>query len=185
MRPRSILAITVAGTLALAGLAGCGLRGASDASAASGAAAAPGTVDANSGEAVALTSLGFTAEDAGVSPAASTGPGRRLRHPFRPLLRRGLGRKVEHGEVVVDTQNGTKTFDVQRGTVTAISSTTITVKSKDGFTLTWKLGSNLHVVEHRTTVQPSALTAGRVIGIAGTRSGDTVTATLILIPNPK
>jgi hypothetical protein len=181
LRTRSILVVATVGTLALAGLTGCGLRNGS------GAAAAPDTgVDTTSVEAVALTALGIPAADLGEQAAPSATPDKRGRHPRRPWLRRGLGRNVEHGEVVVDTKDGTKTIDVQRGTITAISSTTVTVKSKDGFTLTWTLGSSkLRVIEHRSTVQPSELTAGKVIGIAGTRSGDTVTALLIVIPNTK
>jgi hypothetical protein len=100
--------------------------------------------------------------------------------------RRGLGRVVLrrntlHGEVVVKTKDGVKTVDVQRGTVTAIDDKTVTVKSTDGFTLTWTFGNPIHVIEHRTTVQPSAVKVGTEIGVAGTKDGDTTTAKLMVI----
>ena len=68
----------------------------------------------------------------------------------RLTVRRALARNVEHGEMVVKTKDGDKTIDVQRGTVTAITATTVTVKSTDGFTETWTFGNPIHVIEHRT-----------------------------------
>jgi hypothetical protein len=58
----------------------------------------------------------------------------------------------------------------------------VTVKSADGFTQTWTFGTPIRVVEHRTTVQPSAITVGTEIGLAGARQGSTVTARLIVVP---
>jgi hypothetical protein len=96
-----------------------------------------------------------------------------------------LGQHVEHGEVVVQTKKGDKTVDVQRGTVTAITGSSVTVKSADGFTQTWAFGSPLRVVEHRATVQPSEVKTGIQIGVAGVKNGSTVTANLIVIPEAK
>jgi len=161
-------------------------------------------------EASALSSLGFAtgdltlasgedgstaqAGDGGIAPAGDPAPaasasaggkgGAHQRRWARLTIRRALARNVEHGEVVVDTKQGAKTIDVQRGTVTAITATTITVKSTDGFTLTWTFGSPIHVVEHRTSVQPGEVKTGATVGVAGLRSGDVVTAKLIVIPNP-
>jgi hypothetical protein len=96
-----------------------------------------------------------------------------------------LRRNTLHGEVVVQTKDGVRTVDVQRGTVTAIDAKTVTVKSADGFTLTWTFGNPLHVVEHRTAVQPSAVKVGTEIGLAGVKDGGVTTARLIVIPNSK
>jgi hypothetical protein len=49
--------------------------------------------------------------------------------------------------------------------------------------MTWTFGSPIHVIEHRTTVQPTDLEAGDVIGVAGIKDGDTDTAKLIVVPN--
>lgn len=147
-------------------------------------------------EASALTALGFTNSDVttggdATTVQATTGPsanpnGRRPLRLRRLAIRRlALRGHVEHGEVTVSTKDGDKTIDIQRGTVTAITGTTVTVKSTDGFTLTWTFGSPIQVIEHRTTVQPSAVAVGQVVGIAGTRDGGVVTARLMVIPNAK
>jgi hypothetical protein len=143
-------------------------------------------------EGQALAAIGFDGADLSVGareepqadPSASASRDRAGDGPRRRGLRHGMLRKnTLHGEVVVQTKDGTKTIDVQRGTVTAIDDKTVTVKSADGFTLTWTLGTPLHVVEHRTTVQASAVKVGTEIGVAGTKDGGTTTAHVIIIPN--
>ncbi|HEY2675218.1 MAG TPA: hypothetical protein VGJ07_33220 [Rugosimonospora sp.] len=185
MKVRVALATAALSAVALIGLTACGQL-------ASGTAANT-TADSTTmtPEASALSQLGFSpqdvtlASDPSPSPTASSAPraGARAKHPaLRALtIRRALARNVEHGEVVVKTKDGDKTLDVQRGTVSAINSTTVTVKSSDGFTLTWTIGSPIHVIEHRTSVQPSSVAVGANVGIAGTKSGSTVTASLLVI----
>jgi hypothetical protein len=131
-------------------------------------------------EADALTSVGFTSAD--LAPAADPSPSTSGAAGHRAgKLRRELGRHVEHGEVVVRTKDGDKTVDVQRGTVTAVTGSSVTVKSTDGFTETWAFGSPLRVVENRTTVQTSEVKTGVEVGVAGVKNGSTVTANLIVI----
>lgn len=146
-------------------------------------------------EGAALVAMGFAPADLG--PAANgvgatevaptpepSGRADRLRdrHRAKVLLRRN----VLHGEAVVQGRDGvTRTVVVQRGTVTAIDATTITVKSSDGFTLTWTFGSPLHVVEHRTSIQPNQVAVGAQVGVAGAKDGDKTMARLIVIPNRK
>jgi len=186
MKLRIALATATLGAVALLGVAGCGLQAASAAA-------------DMSPEASALTALGFSPDEvvpvADPTPAPSASAGAhggasgnaKAKHPAlrRLTVRRTLARNVEHGEMVVSTKDGDKTIDVQRGTVTAISSTTVTVKSSDGFTETWTFGSPINVIEHRTTVQPSNVTTGETVGLAGTKSGSNLTATLMVIPNSK
>ncbi|MFJ8685826.1 hypothetical protein [Micromonospora wenchangensis] len=93
-----------------------------------------------------------------------------------------LGRNGLHGEAVVQTKDGTKTVVVQRGEVTAIDGDSATVKSTDGFTLTWKLGDQLRVVERRTTVKASDVKVGTKVNVAGARDGDASVARLIVVP---
>jgi hypothetical protein len=90
-----------------------------------------------------------------------------------------------HGEAVVQTEEGTKTVVVQRGTVTAIDAKSVTVKSTDGFTLVWTFGDPLTVLERRSQVQPSAVAVGTEVGIAGAKSADSQAARLIVIPKKK
>ncbi|GHJ11157.1 hypothetical protein TPA0907_55240 [Micromonospora humidisoli] len=93
-----------------------------------------------------------------------------------------LGRNGLHGEAVVQTKDGTKTVVVQRGEVTAIDGDSATVKSTDGFTLTWKLGDQLRVVERRTTVKASDVKVGTKVNVAGAKDGDASVARLIVVP---
>ncbi|TDC57742.1 hypothetical protein E1258_21695 [Micromonospora sp. KC207] len=150
----------------------------------------------------ALAALGFDAGDldlvaapvpagsAAPAPAPATGEAGakdrrgeraeqwRKRRQARVLLRKN----ALHGEVVVRTKDGgTKTVAVQRGEVTAIDGDSMTVKSTDGFTMTWTFGDDLRVVERRTTVQPEAVRVGATVGIAGAKDGDAATARLILL----
>jgi hypothetical protein len=128
-------------------------------------------------EAQALAALGVNPADLQAAPTTSPSAGQ----PKHPRLRTKLRKNVLHGETVVQTKDGVKTVAVQRGTVTAITDTSVTVKSTDGYTQTWTFGPNLSVVEHRATVQPSAVKTGAEIGVAGPKDGTTYTARLIVI----
>jgi hypothetical protein len=178
MKLRITLATAALGVAGLIGLTACG----------------PADVSNSlTPEASALTAVGFSADDLtvtgkvtdpGPSPSSSNAPGGRGHRPAL-RLRRALARNVEHGEVVVQTKDGDKTVDVQRGTVTAIDATSVTVKSADGFTQTWVFGTPLRVIEHRNSIQPSAVKVGQRIGVAGVKNGSTVTANIIVIPLAK
>ncbi|GHJ46542.1 hypothetical protein Cs7R123_38840 [Catellatospora sp. TT07R-123] len=117
---------------------------------------------------------------------AGDGTDRRLRNwKHRKALRVLLRRGTLHGEAVVQTKQGTVTVLVQRGEVTAVDGSTVTVKSADGFTVTWTFGEKLRVVEKRATVQPSEVKVGAQVAVAGAKNGDTSTARLIVIPVAK
>ncbi|MEH1054959.1 hypothetical protein V6U89_07055 [Micromonospora sp. CPCC 206171] len=103
----------------------------------------------------------------------------RKRRQARVLLRKN----TLHGEAVVQTRDGgTKTVVVQRGEVTAVDGDSVTVKSTDGFTLTWTFGDKLRVIERRTTIQSSDVKVGTRIGVAGAKDGDATVARLIVVP---
>ncbi|MER6595271.1 hypothetical protein ABT214_26175 [Micromonospora purpureochromogenes] len=103
----------------------------------------------------------------------------RKRRQARVLLRKN----TLHGEAVVQTRDGgTKTVVVQRGEVTAVDGDSVTVKSTDGFTLTWTFGDKLRVIERRTTIQSSDVRVGTRIGVAGAKDGDATVARLIVVP---
>ncbi|SBT52927.1 hypothetical protein [Micromonospora narathiwatensis] len=145
----------------------------------------------------ALAALGLDAADLDVEPVAApapsasadaqTGPDQqgdraqdwRKRHRARVLLRQN----TLHGEVVVQTRDGgTKTVVVQRGQVTAVDDREMTVKSTDGFTMTWTFDDKLRVVERRRTVRSSDIRAGTTVGVAGAKDGDNGVARLIVVP---
>jgi hypothetical protein len=180
---RRLSAVVVAGAFAVLGLAGC---------AGTGAAGTPAALAAEVGaESQALQAIGYDAREvavAGAEPVATASPGAAADPTAKPGRgdrdrKRGLLRRnTLHGEVVVRTKDGNRTVVVQRGTVTAITDTSVTVKSTDGFTLTWTYGDKLRVVEHRATVQPKDVAVGAAVGIAGAKDGDKAVARLIVIP---
>jgi hypothetical protein len=159
---RTLVALGVAGTLALAG---CGAGGGTPAGAAADIA----------DEAIALQQVGFDTGLAGTpTPDASAAS--------RKAMRKYLRRNTLHGEVTIHTKKqGDKTVVVQRGSVTAVDDRKITVKSSDGFTLTWAFGDKLRIVQSKKKVEKSALKAGEEIGVAGTKEGDANSARLIAI----
>ncbi|WBB65889.1 hypothetical protein [Micromonospora sp. WMMD812] len=193
----------VAGTALLAavtlGVSGCGVAeraGQPAREAAVEVAAAMGA------EGQALAAMGFDADELDVvdvaaqaSPSAAPTPTAtgdkprreraeelRKRRQARVLLRKN----TLHGEAVVQTKDGgTKTVAVQRGEVTAIDGDSMTVKSTDGFNMTWRFGDDLRVVERRTSVQPSDVKVGTTLGVAGAKDGDAGVARLIVVPRKK
>jgi hypothetical protein len=187
MKLRNAIAAAALGVATIVGLTACSPSGA-----ASTASMSP--------EATALTALGFTDSDVtdtgatgtlgtvgdgdATDPSAAPTDKGKNKHPLlrRLGIRRALARNVLHGEVTVTTKNGDKVIEVQRGTVTAINATTITVKSTDGFVMTWTFGTPIHVVQHRTTIQATDVAVGTTVGVAGTKDGSTDTAKLIVIP---
>ncbi|MEH1102002.1 hypothetical protein [Micromonospora sp. CPCC 205561] len=148
-------------------------------------------------EGQALVAMGFEAGDLDVEPLAAPAPAspqaspgapgekrreraeeRRERRQARVQLRRG----TLHGEAVVRTKDGgTKTVAVQRGEVTAVDGDSMTVKSADGFTMTWSFGDELRVVQRRTTIRPADVKVGAKVGVAGAREGAGGVARLIVV----
>jgi hypothetical protein len=185
MNLRTRLGVTIAtaalGAFGLLGMAACSPSAGSDQS------------QAMSPEATALTALGFSDSDvtgdsttgASATTPPSTGPNGHRNHPRwqRLLIRRALGRHVEHGQVTVETKDGDKTIVVQRGVITALTSTGMTVKSTDGFTLTWTFDPSMRVIENRATIQPGDVKPGETVGVAGLQNGSENDAKLVVIPN--
>jgi hypothetical protein len=154
------LILTTLGLAGLLGLPGCG-------------AGAVQTVAADvADEAIALQALGLQTAPA---PSASAEPGRR--HGIRKHLRKN----TLHGEMTVQGKDGVRTIVVQRGTVTAADAESVSVRSADGFALTWTLGDELRVVQARNKVELSAVKVGAEVGVAGARTGDASTARLIAV----
>jgi hypothetical protein len=180
-RTRIALTLTTLGLAGVLGLSGCGI-GAGSSTATSPAVAVADVAD----EAYALQTVGFDtglAADPAPSASASAAPdgGRKTRGERRAKLRKYLHKNTLHGEIAVQGKDGVKTIVVQRGAVTAVTSTGVTVKSTDGFTATWTFGDQLKIVQDRHAVAVSALKTGAEIGIAGTKDGSSDTARLIAV----
>ncbi|PTA46423.1 hypothetical protein [Micromonospora sp. RP3T] len=132
-----------------------------------------------SGTPTELADSGTPDEQAGPDRKGDRAQDWRKRHRARVLLRKNR----LHGEVVVQTkENGTKTVAVQRGAVTAVDAKSMTVKSADGFTMTWTFGEKLRVVERRATIQASEIKVGTTVGVAGAKEGDKGVARLVVVP---
>jgi hypothetical protein len=179
-RTRIALTLTTLGLTGLLGLTGCG---------AGAAPAAPVAEVAE--EAYALTAVGLptgleaapapstSAETPAGAPAGvSAGKGKERKHPG---ARKFLRKNTLHGEMTVQGKKGVRTIVVQRGSVTAVDATTVSVKSTDGFTRTWTLGDKLRVVQDKKKVEATAIKQGAEIGIAGRKDGDKSVARLVAI----
>jgi hypothetical protein len=125
------------------------------------------------GAALAAQSATTTTQPPGVSAdkarrAGALGRGGGWRH--------ALGRRVLHGEVTVQTQEGVKTLVMAYGTVSALSKDAITVKSSDGVETSFKLDGDTRF-GFRDEPAPSAeLKAGEDAFVTGEKSGDSTTA---------
>lgn len=105
--------------------------------------------------------------------AAPAPPGGRGWHAFPGRMPGGairfapgpIGAGLIHGAFTVPKSNGGyQTLDVQRGKVTAVSATSVTVKSADGYTVTY-------------TVTSKTLVDAKAAGIGSVKKGDSVFVT--------
>lgn len=92
----------------------------------------------------------------------------------------GMG-NILHGEGTIKTKEGTKQVAMQHGAVTSVSDTSLTVKSSDGYTRSWALGPSVHVIEHRTALQPTSVKSGTDVVVAGPRDGTRLTAAVVVV----
>jgi hypothetical protein len=84
-----------------------------------------------------------------------------------------------HGQFVVPRSGGGyQTIDTQRGAVTAVSATSMTVKSADGFVKTYQVVSSTNVDAQRDGI--AAVKTGHQVAVTAAVSGSTVTASSIL-----
>jgi len=84
-----------------------------------------------------------------------------------------------HGQFVASKPGGGyQTIDTQRGTVTAVSSSSITVKSSDGYIKTYNVTSSTHVVARRAGI--STVKTGQTVSVLATISGSSATAAQIV-----
>ncbi|MGP4026176.1 DUF5666 domain-containing protein [Actinomadura sp. 3N407] len=104
--------------------------------------------------------------------------------PFRRGhgLRGHLGGHGVHGEATVRRDDGFRLVTWQRGEITALSSTTLTVKSADGVSWTWTANGDTRIRKDREKATIKDLADGDEIRVAGERSGDTRTARFIRVP---
>jgi len=93
----------------------------------------------------------------------------------------GMGGPIPilHGQAVLSKPGGGyQTVDYQRGTVTAVSAGSITLKSTDGFTQSYGITGSTIVGAHRDGI--SSVKTGNMASVIATISGKTITATRII-----
>lgn len=84
-----------------------------------------------------------------------------------------------HGQFVAPKPGGGyQTIDTQRGTVTAVSSSSITVKSSDGYTKTYQVTSSTNVDAQRAGI--GSVKTGQTVSVFATVTGSSATATQIV-----
>jgi hypothetical protein len=79
-----------------------------------------------------------------------------------------------HGTFVVPDNGGYATRELQTGTVSAVSATSITVASADGYSRTYLLGSSTVVDNGNDKI--SSVATGHTVTVVASVSGDTATA---------
>lgn len=102
-------------------------------------------------------------------------------HGARPGARLGapLGQGV-HGETTVRTRDGGfRVVTFQRGEITDVSGTALTVKSADGTAWTWTANGDTRVRRNHKDAALKDLAKGDDVRVAGERSGGTRTARLV------
>lgn len=92
---------------------------------------------------------------------------------------RGLGRRVLHGEVVVQTRKGFVTAEIARGTVAAIDATSISVKSADGVTTTFAIDAKTKARSAGHVVPLTSVHDGDTVGVLGIKNGTDFVAKVI------
>jgi hypothetical protein len=118
----------------------------------------------------------------GTTQAPSTGAAKAKDRARAGLLgaragwRHALGRRVLHGEVTLQTQEGTKTVVMAYGQVTALSKDAITVKSSDGVETAFKLDGDTRFGFRNETAPSAELKVGEDAFVAGEKSGGGTTA---------
>jgi hypothetical protein len=94
--------------------------------------------------------------------------------------RHGLGRRVLHGEVTLQTREGVKTVVMARGEVTALDGDGITVKSSDGVETSFGIDGDTRYGFRNEPAPTAELSVGDTAFVAGEKSGDRATAKRIV-----
>jgi len=96
----------------------------------------------------------------------------------RKHLLRGGPRGALHGEFVVPAGDDTfQTLAVQRGKVTAVSATSITLRSDDGYSATYAITGDTRVKAHGGGIE--SIVKASDVHVVAVRKGDRLTAQLV------
>jgi hypothetical protein len=124
------------------------------------------------------------AADPSPSPTTTAHAGKGHPGTGHPLRRARAFRGV-HGEATVKRKDGFHLAAWQRGKITSVSATGVTVRSEDGVSWTWKADGRTRVRKAGDRSTLKALASGDQVLVAGERSGDTRTARFVRVPKPR
>lgn len=95
---------------------------------------------------------------------------------------RALDRRAMHGELVVRDKDGKPvTVDVQRGSVTAVSPSSITLRSDDGFTATYTITQDTRVRINEKGATAAQVKTGDTAVVTAREDGDSTNARLLVV----
>jgi hypothetical protein len=138
---------------------------------------------------VLLLSAGGVALAAQGSPSTTQAPGGTADRAKARVLggggrapgwRHGLARRALHGELTLQTNDGVKTVVMARGAVSALADDSITVKSSDGVSTSFRIDGNTRFGFRREPDPRAELKVGDTVWVVGEKSGDTTTATNVV-----
>jgi hypothetical protein len=98
---------------------------------------------------------------------------------------RGIGGRGLHGEFVVKDADGKFVTRLsQQGKVTAVDSGSITLKSEDGFTKTYKLNGDTKINRNHEEAKVADIKVGDNAAVVALKSGDDATAQRVVTHVP-
>jgi len=133
--------------------------------------AANSTPDSSTGSTPSATAPADPAQDAAKGPRDGRGG------PGGVFGRMGPNGPVLHGDVTVKDPAGTvKNVRVQTGVVTAVSATSLTLKSSDDYVGEWTINSDTKVRRDKDQATIDKVAVGDTVTVMGTVASDTATA---------
>ncbi|MEV6606127.1 hypothetical protein [Kutzneria sp. NPDC051319] len=127
---------------------------------------------------VALVAGGGVAYAVSSAPTSTSTPAASPATPAKAKHHRQLLGHVAHGEVTLNGKDH-RVVDVQRGEVQSVSSTSIAVKSDDGFTATYTVNNDTKVRKGGKQSAIGDVHTGDKVGVVATKANGTATVTRI------
>jgi hypothetical protein len=159
MRKPAVLLATALSTVALAGVVGIGV-----------ASADPTPTPTPSATATPT---------AGASPSTKPGkPAKRDKGDKGDKAKRDLTQRALHGEVTLGAKKQ-RVVDFQRGTVSTVSASSITVQSTDGFSATYVVDAKTKVRHAKEKATIGDVKTGDKVRVVALKNGSTLTATKV------
>jgi hypothetical protein len=122
----------------------------------------------------ALPAAGAPALGSAPAAAPAAAPKAKQNGKHRSLQARAL-----HGEATVGGKKKQRVVDFQRGSVTKVSSTSITVKSVDGFTATYTVDAKTKVRKEKKAATIATIKTADRVRVRAVEHGSTATAKVI------